>query len=85
MVDEASLGLAPIVVDAIFEFFERVAREGTALLLVDQYVTRALHIAHTVYVLRKGEVVYHGPSAGLSEERVVTLYDTRSARSSPEP
>ena len=41
LVDEASLGLAPLVVDNIFQFLEKLANEGVALLLVEQYVSRA--------------------------------------------
>lgn len=60
LVDEASLGLAPIIVDVIFTFLQNVAREGAALLIVDQYVTRALTMAEIAYVLRRGEIVYRG-------------------------
>jgi branched-chain amino acid transport system ATP-binding protein len=74
LVDEASLGLAPLVVDAIFEFLERLTREGIALLLVEQYVSRALALASTVYVLHKGEVVFSGPSSELDDERLFALY-----------
>ena len=45
LVDEASLGLAPVVVDSIFEFLQQLARDGVALLIVDQFVTRALATA----------------------------------------
>jgi branched-chain amino acid transport system ATP-binding protein len=74
LVDEASLGLAPLVVDHIFEFLEVIAREGTSLLLVEQYVARALALASTVYVLHKGEIVFSGPSDGLEEETLFALY-----------
>jgi branched-chain amino acid transport system ATP-binding protein len=79
LVDEASLGLAPLIVDSIFEFLERLARDGIALLLVEQYVTRALALASSVYVLHKGEVAYHGPSAELDEERLFALYAGEAA------
>jgi branched-chain amino acid transport system ATP-binding protein len=74
LVDEASLGLAPLVVDRIFEFLEKIAREGASLLLVEQYVSRALDLAGTVYLLNQGEIVHSGPTAGLSEERIFELY-----------
>jgi branched-chain amino acid transport system ATP-binding protein len=79
LVDEASLGLAPLIVDAIFEFLERLTREGIALLLVEQYVTRALALADSVYVLHKGEVVYEGASSELDEERLFALYSGEAA------
>jgi branched-chain amino acid transport system ATP-binding protein len=58
LVDEASLGLAPIVVDEIFEFLRRLTADGGSLLLVDQFAPRALAIATTACVLRRGEIVY---------------------------
>jgi branched-chain amino acid transport system ATP-binding protein len=60
LVDEASMGLAPVVVDQIFEFLGQIAASGTALLIVEQYVNRALALADTVYVLNKGTVVFSG-------------------------
>ncbi len=74
LVDEASLGLAPLVVDAIFEFLERLAGEGTSLLIVDQFVTRALAMASTAYVLRKGSIVYSGPADQLVDTDVFSSY-----------
>jgi branched-chain amino acid transport system ATP-binding protein len=74
LVDEASLGLAPIVVDAIFEFLEDLTRTGAALLLVDQFVTRALAMASTAYVLQRGEIVYAGTSAELLSGDVFERY-----------
>ena len=82
LVDEASLGLAPLVVNAIFEFIERIAAEGVSLLIVEQYINRALALASVVYLLHKGQIVYSGPAAGLDEERVFALYagETAEAR-----
>jgi branched-chain amino acid transport system ATP-binding protein len=74
LVDEASLGLAPIVVDQIFAFLEQRAADGTAILLVDQFATRALALASTAYVLRKGEVAFHGTAKELSAEDVFAHY-----------
>jgi branched-chain amino acid transport system ATP-binding protein len=74
LVDEASLGLAPLVVDAIFEFLRRMVNEGMSLLLVEQYVARALELASTVYVLHKGEIVFSGMSDELDEDLLFTLY-----------
>ena len=54
------MGLAPVVVDDIFEFLENLAADGVALLVVEQYVARALALADRVYVLNKGEVIAHG-------------------------
>jgi branched-chain amino acid transport system ATP-binding protein len=79
LVDEASLGLAPLVVSAIFEFIERIASEGVSLLIVEQYINRALALASTVYLLHQGRIVYSGPSAGLDEQRVFALYTGETA------
>jgi branched-chain amino acid transport system ATP-binding protein len=65
LVDEASLGLAPIIVEEIFHFLGEVAARGAALLLVDQFIARALRIASMAYVLRRGEIVYAGPPGEL--------------------
>ena len=82
LVDEASLGLAPLVVNAIFEFIERIAAEGVSLLIVEQYINRALALASVVYLLHQGQIVYSGPAEGLDEERVFALYagETADAR-----
>jgi len=74
LVDEASLGLAPLVVDAIFGFLERVSGDGTSLLIVDQFVTLALSMASTAYVLRQGSVVYSGPADQLADTDVFGSY-----------
>ncbi len=74
LIDEASLGLAPLIVDAIFEFIERLADEGTSLLLVEQYINRALALASVVYLLNQGEIVYSGSAEGLDEDTVFALY-----------
>jgi branched-chain amino acid transport system ATP-binding protein len=79
LIDEASLGLAPLVVDAIFGFIEKIARDGTSLLIVEQYINRALGLASDVYLLHQGTIVYSGPAAGLDEERVFSLYAGESA------
>ncbi|MDT4936711.1 MAG: branched-chain amino acid transport system ATP-binding protein [Pseudonocardiales bacterium] len=71
LVDEASLGLAPVIVDEIFEFLTRV---DIALVLVEQYVTRALAMADTAYILSGGSVSYAGPASELNSERVFEYY-----------
>ncbi|MCU1346706.1 MAG: branched-chain amino acid transporter ATPase [Acidimicrobiia bacterium] len=74
LVDEASLGLAPLIVDAVFEFLQRVNARGASLLIVDQFVTRALQMAETAYVLRRGEIVYSGSSAELLDSDLFSTY-----------
>jgi len=74
LVDEASLGLAPVIVDQIFDFLARIAREGVSLLIVEQYAERVLAIATTAYLLNQGRVVHSGPAQDLDEEQVFALY-----------
>jgi branched-chain amino acid transport system ATP-binding protein len=68
LVDEASMGLAPVVVDQIFEFLGQIAASGTALLIVEQYVSRALALAGHVYLLNKGGVVFDGTPADIGDD-----------------
>jgi branched-chain amino acid transport system ATP-binding protein len=74
LVDEASLGLAPLIVDQIFEFMEKIAREGTALLIVDQFAARALALAGTAYVLSRGSVTYSGSVKELGQAELLSHY-----------
>ena len=67
MLDEPSLGLAPIMVDATFEKIAEVRREGIALLLIEQNVQRALTLVDRGYVLEQGRVVLQGTSKELMD------------------
>jgi len=62
--DEISLGLAPVMIDAVYEGLRQINEAGTALLLVEQQVDRVLEIARTAVVLEHGTVAYSGPSDG---------------------
>ncbi|HMD46132.1 MAG TPA: ABC transporter ATP-binding protein [Acidimicrobiales bacterium] len=74
VVDEASLGLSPIMVDKIFETLGQIVATGASLLIVEQYVTRALALADTAYLLNRGQVVFSGPADELSAEDVFERY-----------
>lgn len=67
MVDELSLGLAPKIVALLFEIIEQVNSEGTAVIIVEQFVDMALRHTDRAYVLAKGKVVMEGPSSELRE------------------
>jgi branched-chain amino acid transport system ATP-binding protein len=69
MLDEPSLGLAPVMVKAIFENLERINREGTTLLVVEQNVLRSLQLSHRGYVLENGRIVLDGASEDLLASR----------------
>jgi branched-chain amino acid transport system ATP-binding protein len=74
LLDEVSMGLAPKIVDEIFLFLERIAAEGASLLLVEQYVTRALALADYVYMMNRGNLVFVGEPSELEEEDVFVRY-----------
>jgi branched-chain amino acid transport system ATP-binding protein len=74
LVDEASTGLAPIIVDAVFEFLEGVLRQGAGVLLVEQYVNRALELADYAYVLNHGRIVHAGPTADMDSAELFRRY-----------
>ena len=74
MLDELSMGLAPIVVDEMFAALEQLTRAGIAMLLVEQYVSRAIDLSERVILLNKGEVTYSGASSSLDEETLVGGY-----------
>ena len=74
MMDEPSLGLAPVLVDVVFELIEALRSQGRTLLVVEQNATRMLEVADRAYVLRSGEVVAEGTGAELRDRP--DLFDT---------
>lgn len=71
MLDEPSLGLAPAVIDQLFDAVVQLRREGTTILLVEQMVERALQIADYAYVLQNGKVIGHGPAHELKDSDLI--------------
>ncbi len=67
MMDEPSLGLAPVLVDVVFELIANLREQGRTLLVVEQNATRMLEVADRAYVLRSGEVVAEGSGAELRD------------------
>ncbi|HRH80658.1 MAG TPA: ABC transporter ATP-binding protein [Thiobacillaceae bacterium] len=65
LLDEPSMGLAPLMVQKIYETITRVAGEGVTILLVEQNANLALHVSQRAYVMESGEVTLHGASAEL--------------------
>ena len=75
LMDEPSMGLAPILVQEIFEIIKEINADGTTVLLVEQNANRALQIAHRAYVLETGEIVLSGEGKDLlSNEQVKKAY-----------
>ena len=74
LLDEVSMGLAPQLVEQIFEFLARLAGRGCALLLVEQYVHQALAMADIAYVLRRGRLAFAGEPGELDTDRLAAEY-----------
>lgn len=67
LMDEPSMGLAPVLVDFIFETIQKLNQEGKTILLVEQNARLALQIAHRGYVLATGEITLEGPARDLAQ------------------
>jgi branched-chain amino acid transport system ATP-binding protein len=74
LLDEVSMGLAPTIVDEIYDHLRAVARGGVSQLLVEQYVARALDLADYVYILNKGRVEFVGEAHELGDSDVLAAY-----------
>jgi branched-chain amino acid transport system ATP-binding protein len=74
MLDEPSLGLAPLVVEQMFSVIERLRARGITILLVEQNVQHSLRLAHYSYVLETGKIVLEGGRELLGNEYVKTAY-----------
>lgn len=72
--DEVSLGLSPLAVDEVYGLLAKVRRTGTAIVLVEQNVQRALAESDRYYCVRKGQVVLHGDSAQADKHAVAQAY-----------
>jgi branched-chain amino acid transport system ATP-binding protein len=71
LMDEPSMGLAPILVEGIFDTIQAINREGTTVLLVEQNALMALSIAHRGYVLQTGQIVLQDSAANLQKNEMV--------------
>jgi branched-chain amino acid transport system ATP-binding protein len=75
LLDEPSMGLAPLFVEEIFSIIADLKREGTTILLVEQNASAALEVADVAYVLENGRIVLSGPAADVAADpRVVAAY-----------
>jgi branched-chain amino acid transport system ATP-binding protein len=80
--DELSLGLAPVVIDAVYDGLNEINRNGTALLVVEQQVSRVLELADWAVVLDRGTVAYEGEPAGASQAMESIMSHKEQAASS---
>ncbi|MET0954060.1 MAG: ABC transporter ATP-binding protein [Aeromicrobium sp.] len=75
LLDEVSMGLAPLIVDEVYAFIRRLAEEGISLLMVEQYVDRVRRFADHIYLMRSGEIRFSGTPDELgSEEDILGHY-----------
>jgi branched-chain amino acid transport system ATP-binding protein len=73
--DELSLGLAPKVVDAVYESLTKLRENGSALLIVEQHVGHALDLCHRVLLLHHGAVTWEGPSDDAADRVLAELFE----------
>ncbi|SMP50161.1 ABC transporter ATP-binding protein [Noviherbaspirillum suwonense] len=71
LLDEPSMGLAPILVDEVFRIISRLKAEGVTMLLVEQFAAAALNVADYGYVLENGRISLHGPAESLKNDPAV--------------
>jgi branched-chain amino acid transport system ATP-binding protein len=71
MLDEPSMGLAPVLVELIFDIIKKLNESGTTILLVEQNAQMALSIAHRGYVLQTGNIVLTDSAASLKKNEMV--------------
>jgi branched-chain amino acid transport system ATP-binding protein len=74
LIDEPSFGLAPKAIDIVFEALASLAKQGTAILLVEQYIERALELADDVYVMDRGELSFAGAARQLTAAQITSQY-----------
>jgi branched-chain amino acid transport system ATP-binding protein len=74
LLDEASLGLAPAVVDGVYRSLRTLIEGGATIVLVEQDLTRALSVATRVVCLLEGQIVVDGPAKEMTRERIVEAY-----------
>ena len=71
MMDEPSLGLAPLIVRDIFQIIKEINKQGVTILLIEQNANMALHTADKGYVMETGEIILEGPGKELLENPVI--------------
>ena len=75
LLDEPSMGLAPILVEEVFRIITRLKAEGVTMLLVEQFAAAALNVADYGYVLENGSISVHGPAESLkADPKVIAAY-----------
>jgi len=81
LMDEPSLGLAPLIVEEIFAIVAELNRDGTTIFLVEQNAHMALKVAHHFYLMEQGRVTFSGSPGALAEDEVIRRAYLGSAKS----
>jgi len=71
LLDEPSLGLAPVLIDQVYDVLADLHRQGTTIVVIEQMATYALEYARALVVLDRGRVVYDGPASGAAAEQAL--------------
>jgi branched-chain amino acid transport system ATP-binding protein len=74
LLDEVSMGLAPIIISEIFDTLNDLLKTGISIVLVEQFVNRALHMADQVYMINRGRIAFEGRPSDLDERTVLQGY-----------
>jgi len=82
LIDEPSLGLAPVMVKEVFSIISRLKQDGITILLIEQNTNVALSVADDVHLMRSGDVVLSSPASQVDLDRLHDLYFARDGRSS---
>jgi branched-chain amino acid transport system ATP-binding protein len=77
LIDEPSLGLAPVIVNEVFDIIRRLKGEGTTIVLIEQNTRIALSVADDVHLMRSGKVILSEKAEGLDLDRLHDLYFAR--------
>ncbi len=82
LIDEPSLGLAPVMVKEVFSIIARLKQEGTTIVLIEQNTNVALSVADDVHLMRAGGVAFSSPAADVDLDRLHDLYFARDGKPS---
>jgi branched-chain amino acid transport system ATP-binding protein len=74
LLDEPALGLAPLIVETVYQILQTLRAQGLTLVVVEQSTNRALANADRLYVMRSGEIVLHGARDALTQDEVEEAY-----------
>jgi branched-chain amino acid transport system ATP-binding protein len=74
LVDELSMGLAPVAIDSIFASVRQIVATGVSLIMVEQYIHRAIEIADAIYLMSQGQVKWSGDQSEITDQTISEVY-----------